>query len=215
MDNLAQDKINTFFKQYKVQKFKKDEVIIQPDQEPLGVFYLIEGIVKMYAISANGEELIINTFKPHSFFPMSWVLNNELSHHYFEAKTNVIVIRAPKEDFVNFLETESTIVMDLLKRIYKGLNGYFQRMEHLMGGSAKNRLITELLIHAKRFGEKGDSNVITSLKLTEKELASQSGIARETVSRELQKLKDKKLIAIESKLMTIYDIKKLENELAV
>lgn len=213
MDIRIQKKLDDFFSKYKDQKYKKKEILIRADDEPSGVFYLKEGVVRMYAISAQGEELTINIYKPISFFPMSWILNNTTSHHYFEAMSPVTVRKATKEDFLGFLQKEPDVVLDLMKRIYRGLDGYFLRMEYLMSGNAQTRLITELLIYTKRFGEKQGNTTVVKLKLTERDLASQSGIARETVSREIQKLKEKGLIDFQKNILTVQDLHRLEEQL--
>src|SRR3989344_4021843 len=144
---------------------------------------------------------------------MSWILNDVVSHYYFEALNEVTVWKAPKEVFLKFLKGEPEVLFDLVKRIYGGLEGYFSRMEYLMSGNAMSRLITEILIYARRFGKKGNNNIVVNLKLTEKDLASQTGIARETVSRELTKLKDKGLISFESNTLIVNNLLELESEL--
>jgi len=213
VDINIQKKLDSFFNKYKIQKYKKGEILIRADDEPSGVFYLKEGIVKMYAISSNGEELTINIYKPISLFPMSWVFNSTESHHYYEAMTSVTVWKSSKEEVLNFLQKEPSILLDLLKRIYRGLEGYFMRMEYLMKGNAQDRVITELLIYARRFGENQGNAREIKVKLTEKNLASQSGIARETVSREVQKLKKMGLLTFQKSTFIINDLQKLEAEL--
>jgi len=213
MDAKIINKLDDFFQQYKNRKYKQREILIRADEEPAGLFYLKEGVVRQYAITASGEELTINVFKAVSFFPMAWVVNDSISPHYFEAMTPVSVWIAPKNDVLEFIKKQPDILLDLIKRIYKGLDGYFMRMEHLMLGSAQARLIAELLIYARRFGEQKENHTQINFKLTERDLAAQSGIARETVSREIQKLKQKGLINFEKNTLLINDIKKLEEEL--
>lgn len=213
MATLANQILDKFFSKYKSLNYKKGEILIRADDTPSGIFLLKEGIVKQYAISSNGEELVLNIYKPTSLFPMSYAINNTLPHHYFEAMTPVLVWKAPKEAVLEFIERESDVLLDLVSRIYKGLEGYFLRMEYLMSGSARVRLITELLIYAKRFGEKLGSSTYINLKLTEKDLASQSGISRETVSREIQKLKQKNLLTYKKRKLVINDLQRLEEEL--
>lgn len=206
-------KLDLFFSKYKAQRYKKGAILIRADDEPSGVFYLKEGIVRSYAISPSGEELTLNVYRPVSFFPMSWVLNGTLSPHYYEALTPVTVWRAPKRDFLEFIKNENEVMLDLLSRIYKGLDGFFLRMEYLMSGSSKNRLVTELLILGRRFGKIKDGKTVVGLKLTEKDLASQSGIARETVSREISKLKELGLIDFKKNTLFINNLNGLEEEL--
>lgn len=210
MEASVKKKLDDFFKAYKNQKYRKGEILVRADDDPTGIFYLIDGVVRRYSISSAGEELTINIFKPISFFPMSWAINNTSSAHYFEAMTSVEVFRAPKEEVLKFIKENNDVMFDLISRIYHGLEGYMMRMEYLMAGNAKARLITELLIYARRFGKLKGGKIIIDLKVTEKDLASQSGMTRETVSREIQKLKKMGAIDFKSNQITINDLAKLE-----
>lgn len=213
MNQIVNEKLDAFFAQFKNQKYKKGEILIRADEEPKGVFYLSTGRVKQYAISAHGDELVLNIFKPVSFFPMSWVLNNSSPPHYYEAMTSLEVRKAPREDVRKFIENEREVMHDLLSRIYRGLEGVWLKMEHMMSGNSYLKLVTELLIFAKRFGEREGRRYTVDFKTTEKELAAQTGIARETVSRSIQLLKKKRLISFKSNQLVIFDIAKLEQEL--
>lgn len=206
-------KLDSFFKYFQLKKFKKNEILIKGGNEPRGLFFLKEGAVKQVAISPNGEESTVNIFKAPSLFPMAWAINDTLSTHYFEAMTPVTVWIAPKKEALIFLQREPAILLDLLKRIYYGLEGFFTRVEYLMAGNAQKKVIIELILSAKRFGIPKNNGMLINLKLTQKELASQSGIARETVSRELQKLKQKGLISFQRSIFTIKNLQKLEEEL--
>lgn len=214
MNKVVQDKLDNFFAKYHKVSYSPKEILIKAEAEPEGIFYLTKGVVRMYAVSVNGEEVVINIFRPISFFPMGWVLNGSITHYYFEALTDVKVIKAPKEDFLKFLKSEPEVVFDLMERIYRGLEGYFSRIEYLMSGSAQTRLITEILIYAKRFGITKGNKILISVKMTEKDLAAQTGIARETVSREIHKLKQKGLIEFDNSVITVLKIEDLEQELA-
>ena len=92
MNNPAEKKVSNFFKKYKQQKYKKGEILIRADEDPSGIFYIIEGKVKEYAISKKGEEIIVNIFKPHTFFPMSWAINNTKNQYYYETISEVILL---------------------------------------------------------------------------------------------------------------------------
>ena len=143
---------------------------------------------------------------------MSYVLNESLPTHYFEAMNDVVVWEAPKENFLEFIKNNPDVLLDLVKSIYKGLDEYTLRLESMMTGSAYTRLIVELLIDAKRFGKK-IKNKGVELRLTQDELAAESGIARETISREMKKLKDKMLVVANKHKLVILSLKKLEEEL--
>lgn len=211
MDEVVLEKINTFFVQFKHQVYKKGEILIRSDDTPSGVFYLKEGSVKKYAISKRGDELVVNIFKPVSFFPMSWAVNSSPNEYYYEALTDADVWRAPQHEVRQFIKNNPDVLYDLLQRVYKGTDGLLRRMTYLMSGDAYERLLIELIIHAKRFGK--DIKPV-ELTITEKDLSVQAGLTRETVSREMKNLKEKKLIFMENHKIFLKDISKLEAELA-
>jgi CRP/FNR family cyclic AMP-dependent transcriptional regulator len=213
MDEQVRKQVEDFFGRFKKQSFRKGEILIRADDDPAGIYYIREGIVKKYAISHKGEELTVNIFKPHAFFPMSWALNSTPNTFFYEAATDVEVWRAPREDVVTFVKNEPEVLFDLMKRVYRGTDGMVVRMLYLMGGSAFKRLLTELLIHAKRFGTKDEKGVITC-QISEKDLAAQAGMTRETVSREMKILKDRKLVTFANGVLRIEDISKLEAAVA-
>lgn len=215
-------KLEIFFTSYSKHQYKKGEILIRADEESSGVFYVKEGVVRQYAISKKGEELVVNIFKPIAFFPMGWAINNSKNDYYYEALTNLEVYKAPREKLINFLKNNPDVLYDLLSRIYRGLDGLFTRMTYMMSGGAYDRLITEIIIQAKRFGKhksapasgtNAERNVI-EMHVTERELAAQAGITRETVSREMKILKEKGLVTFAKNVLLIHDLQKLEGELS-
>lgn len=212
MDELTSKKLESFFTQYKKQTYRKGEILVRADDDPAGVFYLTKGQVKMYLITGKGDEIVLNIFKPISFFPMSWAINNTKNVYYYEALTEVTLWRAPKEDVIAFLKENPDVLYNLISRVYRGVDGVLTRMAYLMSGNAHARLITELLIAGKRFGKQNDKNEV-ALTVSEKDLAAQAGMTRETVSREMKVLKDKGLVTLNKTVLTIKDIQSLEEEL--
>lgn len=208
VDEIIVKRLDDFFSNYKFQKYKKGELLIRADENPTGIFYLKKGIVKEYSISKKGDELVVNIFKSQAFFPMSWALNNTQNSYFFEATEDLELWKAPREDVIDFLQKNPNVTLDLLKRVYKGTDGMLIKIMYLMSGSAYARLITELLTHSKRFGGNG-----LVLDITEGDLASRTGMTRETISREMKILKDKNIVKIEKNKVMILNLTNLELEL--
>jgi len=187
------EKIDSFFGHYPQRTYTKRQLLLHAEEPINSVFYIITGRVSQYDIAPNGNEVVVNIFKPGAFFPMSSVINDTPNHYFFESSLATTVRVAPKSDTVRFLHEHPDVLFDLLARVYRGVDGVLRRMAHLMGGSAESRLIFELLNTASRFGElQPDSSVI--IHITESDLAKHSGLARETVSRLLKELKAAQLL---------------------
>jgi CRP-like cAMP-binding protein len=213
MGSTPQDKVTDFFAEYELRSYRAGQHLIQPDQTPKGIFCLIEGNVRVYTISQDGVELTINIFKPISFFPVGWAINATENKYYYQAMSNSNCRVASKQAFNEFISREPDVVLDLLHRIYKGLDGYFLRMESLLSGSAYYKTIVHLIIQTRRFGQHFGVEGAFHLKLTQREIASLSGLTRETVSREIKKLQDREIISYEKGILTVQDLQKLEREL--
>ncbi|MBI2798032.1 Crp/Fnr family transcriptional regulator [Candidatus Saccharibacteria bacterium] len=183
--------------------------MVRADENPPGVFYLASGTVRQYDITEQGTVIIVNIFKPPAFFPMSWAINQTENSYFFEAMEPVELWLAPREDMVNFTRDNPDVAFNLLSRLYRGTDGLLLKMAHLMGASARSRLMLELIIAAKRFGKPSPKGEI-KLNITAGELAAQTGLTRETVSRELQKLKAEKLVRVSFGIIVISNLTALE-----
>lgn len=209
MPTNVQQQVQEFFAQYPTRNFRKGELLIDAEEAPKGVFYILEGRVSQYDITSTGNEVVVNVFKPGAFFPMSWAMNSTANYYFFEASTDVLVREAPAREAIQFLKDNPEVLFDLLARVYRGVDGVLRRMAHLMGGDARTRLIFELLNAAYRFGElQPDGSVLVTLK--ESDLAKHSGLARETVSRAMKDLKRANLVHITQDGITVKDTKQLE-----
>jgi CRP/FNR family transcriptional regulator len=207
----VQQKVATFFANYPEQRFAKRQIIIQAGEQPVYVFYLLEGRVSQYDISSTGSEVVVNVFKPPAFFSMAWAINRSPNQYFFEAATDVVVRQAPPDDVVAFLHQEPDVLFDLLSRVYRGTDGILRRIAHLIGGDAKSRLVFEIINSAQRFGVENGGGVHIPLK--EGDLARHSGMARETVSRVVQQLKKSGLVKVDRNGMSVPSIERLQDEL--
>lgn len=206
----VQKLLQSFFYKFKLLSFAKGEAVISPLNKK--IFFLTKGVVKMTFLSKEGIELTLNIYKPFSIFPMSIVFNGKENKYLFSSLTKAEGYFAPLSAFRRLLKKNPGIVFDLLKRIYQGLDGFFLHLESLLLGDAYLRILTHLIIYAKRFGQVSTDKIIFNWQLTHQQLASQTGLARESVTREIKKLQDKGLIGYDGKKLFIYDISKLEQE---
>lgn len=206
--------LNAFFQSFEPLDLPSGHALIRAGENPGGIFYITEGIVKMYTIGINGQEAVLNLYKPYAFFPMSWAVNDTPNNYGYETVTAISGWKAPKDKTLQFLLQHPEILYDLLGRVYRGTDGLLTRLAYLLTGNTYATLITELLITAKRFGQSLATGTGLQVTIRQADVAAQSGMARETVSREMRRLKDKGLITFDKHLLTIPDIARLELELS-
>jgi CRP-like cAMP-binding protein len=188
-------RLDAFFAEDRKKSFKKDEIIIFPHEDPTGVMYLEQGLIEQYDITPEGHKVTVNIFKPHAFFPMSWAMNATPNTYFYAALSDVEMKIAQPPRVIEFLQNNPDILLNLLSRVYKGTDALLQRLVIASSGVASARLAFELLIEGYRFGtQQADEGLFIALKRGT--LAARSGLARETVSRELHKFEHEGFIVL-------------------
>lgn len=211
-ENNVPSKLDNFFSKYRLRKYEKGQILILNGDETDYIYHLVSGKVKVYDVTYRGEEMILNIFKPPAFFPMSLAVNKVANPYIYEAETDIEVHQVPANDALEFLKANPDVVLDLLARVYRGVDGLLGRIAALMSGTARSRLIYELVLEAKRFG-KTLANGSCRLNINEKDIGSRAGLSRETVSREIRKLKDEKAVSISPRGIVIQNVDSLELKL--
>lgn len=190
MDARVAQKVKEAFSAYPKRLYPKGQILLFADEEPTHIFYILRGKVRMFAITYRGDEAITNIFSDGSFFPMSLVLGGAPNRYFYKTEEDTVIHLIPPDDVRQFMRTNPEVIMDVLSRVYSGIDGLLGRLVHLMAGSARSRLMYELVIESRRFGKKQSDGTI-KLHVNEQDLAARAGMTRETVSREIQRLKAK------------------------
>jgi len=212
MQTAVRDKIHHQFSKYPRRVYPKGQILVFADENPEHIFYLVRGRVRKYDVSYRGDEVIVNLFQPPSFFPMSWAINRSRNKFFYKTETETELHIVPAKDALDFIKANPDVMLDLLSRIYRGMEGMLGRMVHLMSGTARSRLIYELITECRRFGKKQPDNSYV-LDTNEIDLAARSGLSRETVSREIHQLKERGWVRVSSQSIIVRNIKALQETL--
>ncbi|MBI2430487.1 MAG: Crp/Fnr family transcriptional regulator [Candidatus Levybacteria bacterium] len=205
-------KLTEFFSKQKKIHYKRREIILRPGDNPMGVFYLRKGFVRLYNISADGKELSLIIFKPEDIFPLMWAINNTSNNHYVEAMTAVELWRCPKNQFVSFLKENPEVFFTLMQGMLIRFDALLERMEQLVFGNAYQKIASIVYLCCERFGVLEGTNMVIPLSLTHRDIASLIGVTRETVSIEIKKLEKKKILEYRGRLVVVRDAKRLRRE---
>ncbi len=206
--------LETFFRAHTRVDYKKGETIVRPQDEPTGVFFLDSGFVKAYHITKYGEENLLLIRGAGSIFPLIWAFTGEHHEVSYEAMQKTVLWRASRNDYLDFLKKNPEVmqvVHDMTIEAYR-LNS--ERVMTLSYRTARERIVSFLLNHAKRFGiENAEGGVTIHAPLRQSDIASSVNATRETTSREINSLKKKGLIHIDGHKIVLIDTKLLSDHL--
>ena len=203
---------NFFAKFGPVKIYKKDQLIVEPEKEPAGVFYLKKGFARLYTISKEGKEITFNIYKPGMYFPLIWALNQNINIYFIEALTDVEVLKAPKEEVIKTLQQNPDLLFLLTQNAFSGLEGITKLMDSLLSKNAYHQISSILVMLTVRFGKPDGKQTLIEVPLTHRVLGTLAGLSREATSRELEKLVKEKIITYSDHKITILNYKKLQEE---
>src|SRR6185369_3424219 len=93
--------VSRLFESYPKRKVTKGTIVIYQGEVPQSAYVIIEGIVKVYSISAQGEERIVNFLSSEEIFPTAWVFDRASSStFYYEAQNDCRVYQISRVELI-------------------------------------------------------------------------------------------------------------------
>lgn len=182
-----------------IQPFKKGEQIFRQDQEATGFYVVRTGRVKVFQMSANGKEQILNIFTEGDNFADVPALDGQSFPASAAALEPADLIFFPRYPFLDFLHHNPDVAVQMLISLSSHLRHLAQLVEQLSFKSVPQRLATYLL-------SLGDTvNDTVYLDLTKSQLAARLGTIPATLSRAFYQLSSDGMIAIAGPKVTILD----------
>ena len=193
-----------------VKKYKKNVLIFSTGEPAPGFYIVAEGRVKIYQLSAFGKEYILNMASSFDTIAEVTVFSGKDYPAYAQAVTNSTLLFMPKDGFLGLLKEYPEIAMRMLGAMAKRQRRFADIIEDLSLRDVASRLSKYLLNLAQKAG----ANTF-ELDMQKSDLAMKLATIPETLSRNLKKLKSKRIISLKDKTVTILNkeaLKKLAQE---
>ena len=202
---VVKQKLEQFFADYPVQEYGAGEVILPVAQPVEQIFFLKSGYVRQFLTSQAGIELTVHYFKPYSYFPLIPLLAERENRFGFVALTDCVCRVAPVKPVLEFICHDLDINCDLNVRFASAIDGLSLRLEYTYFYPALIQTANLINFLAVEFGRVEGEKIILDRHFTHQQLADWLGLARETVSRQIEKLKQQGIISYRGHQMVILD----------
>lgn len=154
--------------------------------DPDHVLIILDGWVKVTAGRADGQEVMLAIRGPSDTIGESGWLNGRPRSANVKALGRVRALAVPAQQFAGFLGSHAHAAQVLAQVMVGRMDDADRRMTVQVGTSGPKLLALLLIDLAGRYGVPGrDGSVALPLPLTQQELATMIGRARETVARAL------------------------------
>lgn len=191
-------------------KFEAGEVLFLEGKPCERVYIVKEGRVKLYRISPNGREQILEVLGPGDTCACNSGEKSWTCGSTSEAIENSAVWFLSRENYAQMMKTNTHISQNLNNLFAEKLKCFGSLIEEVSLKDAKKRLIKFLLDMIKEAPASGQKEGVLEIPFTREELAQRIGTARETVARHLYQLKRANLIDIKPHQILILNKPALE-----
>jgi CRP-like cAMP-binding protein len=215
LNRRANDSIDAHFDEGTTKRYLKNEVIVQGDEEPSGVFFILEGYVKAYSVSQLGQQNLLLIQGEHEILPLPWALDGpQKVGIFYEAMSDVSVKRTSKSELRTAMGSDAWLTEQILRQLVDAFTVYAQRIQSLGFRLPRERIIACLLDLSTRFGERHAEGTVIKAPITHQDIADSTNMTRETASRTIELLAADKLIHQKNHYFVLNDELKLQDELS-
>jgi len=192
-----------------VRQHRPDELLLIEEDWGDSVYLIVQGWIKIRSHNLEGKEITLNILGPGDIFgEMALLLSSPRSSDVLSL-TEVVIGCFPAKDFMTLIENEPLVGLRLAQLMAKRLQQLNRRLR-MRESDSEARVVDVLLFLAEGRGQSSTMGVEIP-KLPHHELASLSGLTRETVSRILTKLEKKGTIERSSRgTICVPNLKTLE-----
>ena len=185
--------------------YEKGQMILLEESMGETFFIITQGAVKVTRLSADGREVILAILGESDFFGEMSLLDGEGRSANIVANEDAKVLTLSRNDFLDCLESYPKIAIALLEELATRLRKSDQQIESLSLSDSEHRIGITLIRLAAELGTIKQGHVTVKNLPYQQDIANMAGTSRETVSRTLKLLEDKKLVRREKRNLTIYN----------
>ena len=185
--------------------YEKGQMILLEESMGETFFIITQGAVKVTRLSADGREVILAILGESDFFGEMSLLDGGGRSANIVANEDAKVLTLSRNDFLDCLESYPKIAIALLEELATRLRKSDQQIESLSLSDSEHRIGITLIRLAAELGTIKQGDVTVKNLPYQQDIANMAGTSRETVSRTLKLLEDKKLVRRENRNLTIYN----------
>ena len=202
---LSDSDLNRIASKMVSRDYEKGQMILLEESTGETFFIITSGTVKVTRLSDDGREVILALLGESDFFGEMSLLDGEGRSANIVANEGAEVMTLARRDFLEYLETYPKIAIALLEELAVRIRKSDQQIESLSLSDSEQRIGITLIRLAEESGTIKRGDVTVQNLPYQQDIANMAGTSRETVSRTLKLLEDKKLVKRNGSDITIFN----------
>ena len=207
-ESLEQDQLLQLLDRHRESSHQPDQVIVMEQDWGESVFLLRSGLAKVRTYTMDGDEVVMSLLGAGDVFGEMAALDGAARSADVVALTPLRLVKLRVPPFAALLAKEAVFALSLAKLEASRLRDLNRRFA-LQTADATTRLLDSLAYLARKSSAQNDPQASIPA-LAQLEIALIAGLARETASRTLSKLRTRGTIVEENDRLRLADLKPLE-----
>ena len=170
---------------------------------------VLAGQVRIYVISSEGRELIMNVIMPGELFGEISLIDGKPRSASAVAIGDTDLLHIRRQDFMTLLKNNGELCLKFMAILCERVRWTSGLLEDASLLDLPSRLAKRLLSLASGIGEKQGDGIRIGVKLSQTDLGNMLGVTREAVNKQLREWKKDGLVDMQDGQMLILDPKAL------
>ncbi|KXZ39504.1 cAMP-binding domain of CRP or a regulatory subunit of cAMP-dependent protein kinases [Alkalithermobacter thermoalcaliphilus JW-YL-7 = DSM 7308] len=182
-----------------IKKYKKNSIIYEQGDKCNTLDIIIEGIVSIEKIDENGNVLVIYEFRGGDILGSNLIFAQSNKYPMtILSKTDCTILSIQKDIILNLCQTNKSFLLEYIKLISDITVAIGTKLNSITLKTIRQHILEFLNCEYKKQG-----TYKIKLYMTKKEWAERLGVQRPSLSRELIRMKNEKLIDYDKNSITI------------
>lgn len=203
-DALTPDEMEQVLEVMPTYSYRAGEYVFYTGEVAESLFILQVGTVKVSYINLNGDEKILNIFRPGDVFGELFLGQYRRRIGEAQALEDVVVGRLCEETFLDLIQRLPRIALNFIRHLADEQRQTLARMHALMRAEARYRLLGTLLSITRRYCcPDGADWLDLPASLTQEDIANMAGLNRSTVSTLINGLRREGVLGGQGRIISV------------
>jgi CRP-like cAMP-binding protein len=191
----------------KVRRLSPGQRLFKRGDPPCGLYAVLEGAVRIGAVSEQGKEALLSLVEPSHWFGEIGLFDGQPRTHDAFAVGQCTLLHIPQSVLLALLDEQPAHWRQLALLMSQKLRLTFIYLEQLSLMPAPARLAHRLLMIAEGYGEIDETR--RKLQLPQEQLASMLSLSRQTTNQILKDLQGQGILSLGYGEIEILDVERL------
>jgi CRP/FNR family cyclic AMP-dependent transcriptional regulator len=185
-------------------EYKKGQMIYDQDQPSANIFLIIKGRIKVSRLADDGQQVVVDIYRPDEFFGESALLNLPHRCEQATALENTKLMAWSTAEIEDIITKRPRLSVALLQILVQRTIDFTLRIESFSADNIAHRLARSLIRFSERLGTVEEDGSVRMTPFTHELLSQYVGTSREIVTTYMNQFRRRGYLKYSRKEIILY-----------